>query len=131
MTLQRRRPRAICTVSGTTVHIVAAGGCTIAADQAGDATYNAATTVFQSFNVDKADAIIDVSGFSGTYDGAPHGATGTATGVNGEDLSGDLDLGATFTDVPGGTADWTFTDSSGNYNDDSGSVAIDIGQGRR
>ncbi len=37
-----------------------------------------------------------------------------------------LDLGASFTDVPGGTADWTFTDVTGNYNDDSGSVAIVI-----
>ncbi len=116
----------VCTVSGTTVHIVAAGGCTIQADQAGDATYSAATPVLQSFTVDKADAVIDVSGYSGTYDGAAHGATGSATGVFSEDLSGDLDLGATFTDVPGGTADWTFTDTSGNYNDDSGSVSIDI-----
>src|SRR5204862_436134 len=35
-------------------------------------------------------------------------------------------LGQTFTNVPGGTAFWTFTDTSGNYNDDSGSVAITI-----
>ena len=37
-----------------------------------------------------------------------------------------LDLGASFTDVPGGTANWTFTSPSLNYNNDSGSVAIVI-----
>ena len=116
----------VCTVTGTTVHIVAAGSCTIQADQAGDATYNAAPAVPQTFSVAKADAIIVVNGFTGTYDGAPHGATGSATGVFAEDLSADLDLGATFTNVPGGTANWTFTDTTGNYNDDSGSVAITI-----
>ena len=32
-----------------------------------------------------------------------------------------LDLGASFTNVPGGTANWTFTDVTGNYNNKSGS----------
>ena len=40
-------------------------------------------------------------------------------------LSG-LNLGATFTNVPGGTATWTFTDVTGNYNDASGTAAIVI-----
>ena len=31
---------AVCTVTGTTVHLVADGACTIDADQAGDATWN-------------------------------------------------------------------------------------------
>ena len=77
--------------------------------------------------ITKADATIDVDGFTGIYDGDPHGATGTATGVEDEALGG-LDLGASFTDVPGGTAVWTFTDATGNYNDDSGSVEIVISQ---
>ena len=38
----------ICTVSGTTVTMVSAGTCTIAANQAGNASYNAATQVTQS-----------------------------------------------------------------------------------
>jgi putative cell wall-binding protein len=42
---------AVCTVSGTTVTLLAAGTCTIHADQTGDATYAAATTVSQSFAV--------------------------------------------------------------------------------
>ena len=77
-------------------------------------------------DIAQADPVCTVSGFSGTYDGDPHGATGQCLGVLGETLVG-LDLGSTFTDVPGGTADWTFTDVTGNYTDDTGSVAIDIG----
>jgi len=41
----------ICTVSGSTVTPVAAGACTIDADQAGDANYEAAPRVQQSFAV--------------------------------------------------------------------------------
>ena len=66
-----------------------------------------------------------MNGYTGTYDALPHGATGTATGVGGVNLSAQLDLGAGFTDVPGGTANWTFTGGT-NYNDQSDSVAIVI-----
>jgi hypothetical protein len=40
-----------CSVSGTTVSLNAAGGCTIAADQPGDATWAAAPQVPQSFSI--------------------------------------------------------------------------------
>ncbi len=102
-----------------------AGTATASADYPGDASYNASSDAV-TFDIGKADASCTVIGYTGTYDGAPHGATGTCTGVVGEDLSADLDLGASFTDVPGGTADWTFTDTTGNYNDDSGTAGIDI-----
>src|SRR4029453_15730598 len=63
---------------------------------------------------------------TGTYDGHAHGATlDHATGVGGADLSAGINLGASFTDVPGGTAHWTFTGGT-NYNDDAGDVAIVI-----
>ncbi len=75
--------------------------------------------------INKADAVINVQGYTGIYDGQPHGATGTAKGVKGEDLEG-LDLGASFVNAPGGTANWAFTDVTGNYNNASGSVAIVI-----
>ena len=75
--------------------------------------------------INKADATINVQGYTGTYDGQAHGATGTATGVQNEVLAG-LDLGEQFTDAPGGTANWTFTDVTGNYNNASGSVEIVI-----
>ena len=80
---------------------------------AGNASYNAAEGT-AAITIDRADAVIAVAGYAGTYDGAAHGATGTATGVNGENLSGLLNLGASFTDVPGGTANWTFGGT--NYN---------------
>ena len=61
----------------------------------------------------------------GVYDAAAHGATGTATGVGGVDLSAGLDLGASFTNVPGGTANWTFTGGT-QLHDQSGTAAIVI-----
>jgi hypothetical protein len=83
----------------------------------------------QSGSVDivigKADAVVNVVGYTGVYDAEPHGATGTATGVLNDTLAG-LALGATFTNHPGGTAHWVFTDQTGNYNDASGDVAITI-----
>ena len=91
---------------------------------AGDANYNAAAGT-AAITINRADATINVTGFTGTYDGAPHGAAGTASGVNNEILNDFLDLGATFTNVPGGTADWTFSGGT-NYNPASGSAAIVI-----
>jgi hypothetical protein len=81
-----------------------------------------------SFDVVEADPdCTSIIGGNFPYDGLPHGATGQCLGVLGETLTG-LDLGASFTDVPGGTANWTFTDVTGNYNDDAGSVEIVITQ---
>lgn len=48
-----------------------------------------------------------------------------ATGVGGADLSSGVNLGASFTNVPGGTAHCSFTGGT-NYNDKSGDVAIVI-----
>ena len=78
--------------------------------------------------ISKADATVSVSGYTGTYDGSAHGATGTATGAQGEDLSSLLDFGQTYTNVPGGTAHWTFnaSNSNTNYNSSSGDVSITI-----
>src|SRR5678815_918382 len=42
-----------------------------------------------------------------------------------ETLAG-LDLGMSYTNVPGGTAHWVFTDVTGNYNDAAGDLAITI-----
>src|ERR687885_567282 len=47
-----------CTVTGSTVHITGAGSCTITASQPGDANYNAAPDVMQSFNIAKANQTI-------------------------------------------------------------------------
>ena len=84
-----------------------------AARYAGDANYNQRQSAPATITITQADATITVTGYTGVYDGNAHGATGTATGVKGEDLSGLLNLGSSFTDVPGGTANWSF---AGNTN---------------
>src|SRR5262249_54587122 len=78
-----------------------------------------------TLNVNKATASITVNGYEGTYDGQAHGASGSASGVNSTNLSGFLNLGASFTDSPGGTAHWVFTGGT-NYFDKEGDVAIVI-----
>jgi len=78
-----------------------------------------------SFAINKAPATVSVNGFSGPYDGNAHGATGTATGLGGVNLSELLSLGASFTDYPGGTASWTFVGND-NYSASSGTAAITI-----
>ena len=88
------------------------------------ANYGFETGATASFAIDPADADCAVAGFDGPFDGLPHGATGSCTGVPGEDVSGGLDLGGAFTDVPGGLASWTFVDP--NYGPQSGGVAIVI-----
>ena len=48
----------VCTISGSTVTGVSAGSCSIAANQAGNTSFNAAPQVTQSFNVDKGNQTI-------------------------------------------------------------------------
>jgi hypothetical protein len=112
-------------LNGSTITITQAGPCTVTASQAGNGNYNAAPDVPRSFTVNQATATINVSGYTGVYDGNAHGATGSATGVHGEDLTSLLNLGASFTDVPGGTAHWTFAGNT-NYAPSSGDAIIAI-----
>ena len=93
---------------------------------AGNTNYNGQSGDV-AITITKAEATIDVDGYTGVYDGDSHGATGTATGMQGEDLSGLLSLGGTFTDVPGGTANWVFAGNL-NYKSAEGSVEIAIGK---
>jgi Dockerin type I domain/Fibronectin type III domain/Putative Ig domain len=60
----------VCTVSGVSLTMLTAGTCTITADQGGNASFNAAPTVTQSFAI------------NATAPGAP--AIGTATAGNGQ-----------------------------------------------
>lgn len=98
----------------------------VGANFAGDPPYLSSSAT-NSLTVNKADATITVTGYSVIYDGNPHTAAGTATGVNGESLSG-LDLsGTTHTNAGTYAGDpWTFTDVTGNYNDASGTVDDNI-----
>ena len=74
----------VCTVSGSTATMVGAGTCSIKASQAGNANYNAAPNVTQSFNIGKvAQTISFTNPGSQTY--SPGGtvalaATGGASG---------------------------------------------------
>ena len=101
-----------------------AGTATASYEFAGDTnhTWSSDTTTFV---INKANAVVTVQGYTGVYDGLAHGATGSAIGVKGESLAG-LSLGNSFTNVPGGSAHWTFTDQTGNYKDKSGDAAIVI-----
>jgi hypothetical protein len=87
------------------------------------------TSAFKNVTIDvaKANANITVNGYTGIYDGNSHGASGGSTGVNGENLSSLLNLGGSFTNVPGGNANWVF-DGNDNYNYVNGNAAITIDQ---
>src|SRR5439155_5212672 len=69
-----------CTVTGTSVHLTGAGSCTITAHQAGDADYNAAADVPQTFAIAKAATVTSITVNDATFDGNPHGGTATVTG---------------------------------------------------
>ena len=69
--------------------------------------------------IGKADATVTVNGYTGVYDALAHGASGTVVGVAGDPtaVGSGLDLGSSFTNVPGGTAHWTFSGGT-NYLDE-------------
>jgi streptogramin lyase len=107
---------------------LAAGTHTITVSYSGDANFTGSTSNALTQTVNKADAAISVSGYSVTYDGDAHTASGSATGVLGESLAG-LDLSGTTHTSPGTYSDsWTFTDITGNYNNGSGTVTDSIGK---
>ena len=95
-----------------------------AATFAGDSNHTGSTDS-KTFTILGAAANCAVVGFNGDYDGLAHRATGACTGLGGDDISEGLDLGASFTDVPGGTASWSF--ALPNYASRSGSAVIAIG----
>jgi hypothetical protein len=64
-----------CTVAGTLVHLTSAGSCAITASQAGDANYNPAANVIQSFSIVAPIPTIYFSTFGNTN---PPGVGGTA-----------------------------------------------------
>ena len=73
--------------------------------------------------VNKANATINVTPYSVTYDATAHTATGSATGVGNVALSGLSLTGTTHTNAGDFPADpWTFTDTTGNYNNANGTV---------
>jgi hypothetical protein len=83
---------------------------------AGDSTFAASGTTSGALAVAKANPSCSVTPYSVTYDGSPHTATGSCTGVGGASLSG-LDLsGTTHTNADDYTGDsWSFPATT-NYN---------------
>src|SRR5205085_6123381 len=86
---------------------------------------NASGTV--SDCIAKANATIVVTPYSLTYNAAAHTATGTVSGVGPVNQS-DLDQSGTTQTRAGTYASdaWTFTDTTGNYNNASGTVSDSI-----
>ena len=69
-----------CTVAGAIVHITGAGSCTITASQAGDANYNAASDVPQTFAIGKANQTISFGPLANKTFGDPDfGVSATAS----------------------------------------------------
>jgi hypothetical protein len=75
--------------------------------------------------INKADATIVITPYVGTYDGIARTASGTATGVNNANLNAGLSFASSFTNVPGGTTNWTFNGGN-NYNNKTGSTSVTI-----
>lgn len=84
------------TLNGNTLTITGAGTVVVRASQAGNGDFNPAQDVDRSFSVAKATPVISVTGGTFTYDGNAHPATGTLTGVNGDNLGA-----ITFVYTPG------------------------------
>ncbi len=79
--------------------------------------------------ISQAAATINVLGYSVNYDGNPHSASGTASGVGSVNLNADLNLnGTAHTSVGSYTDPWSFTDPTGNYAFASGTVSDSIAQ---
>ena len=69
-----------CSVAGATVHLTAAGSCTITASQAGDSNYNPAPDVPQSFPIAKAGQTITFGALSAkTFGSADFAVSATAS----------------------------------------------------
>jgi hypothetical protein len=78
---------AICSVSGSDAVMLAAGTCTIAADQAGNASYNPAPQVSQSFDIGQSGQTITFAGPADTSY-VPNGSVGlSATASSGLTVS--------------------------------------------
>ena len=103
---------------------IVAGTAQASASYPGDDNHSGSSAT-KSFAILPADATCTVIGYAGVYDGAAHGAEGSCTGLNDEDLRSGLSLGDAFIDVPGGTARWNF--AFANYRAQSGTADIAIG----
>jgi hypothetical protein len=108
---------AVCTISGSTVTFIGTGTCTINANQAGNANFNAAPQVQQSFTVNQAPQITSANSVSFTST-VPGSFTVTTTGFpTGASMviteTGALPSGVTFVNNNNGTATLAGTPAAG------------------
>lgn len=78
-----------CSLSGATLTVSGVGSCTVTANQAGNATYNAAPAVPRSFAISPAAATVSVDSAVRTYDGSPQPLSARTTPAG-------LDLALTY-----------------------------------
>jgi hypothetical protein len=80
-----------CTVTSGTVHISAAGSCTVTAQQAGNASYNPAPDVSRSFTIAPKSATVTANAKSKTYGDDNPALDAAVTGaVNGDTIAYNL-----------------------------------------
>ncbi len=100
----------VCTVSGSTATIVAAGTCTINADQAGNASYNAAPTVTDNITINKANqtiAFTSTAPAGAVVGGATYAVTATG-GVSGNAVTFTIDAASSgVCTIAGSTVSFT------------------------
>ena len=116
-----------CRVSGNTVHITGAGLCTVTASQLGNANYNAAQDVEQSFSIEKAATTTTLTCGAGpfTYTGSaqtPCSAKVTGPGGLNETLQVSYDNN---TNAGTATASASYS-GTGNYAASNGSKTFQI-----
>ena len=90
---------ATCSVSGNTVTLIAAGVCTVNANQAGNANYNPAATVAQSFTIVQTQFTYNLV-LEGAQETPANISTGTGSGTAVVDtVNNTITLNATFTGI--------------------------------
>ncbi|MEP7155388.1 MAG: ExeM/NucH family extracellular endonuclease [Betaproteobacteria bacterium] len=99
----------VCTVSGTTVTMLAAGTCTIAADQAGNASYSAAPQVTQDITLTASVVTFTVTASAGANGSiAPSGIQSVISGATTSfTVTPDASYGATVGGTCGGVLSGT------------------------
>ena len=116
-----------CSVSYATGSLNA-GAHTITVSVASDSNYSSASNT-GTLTINQATPSVTVTPYTVSYDGNPHSASGSATGLGGAPLS---PLGFTFpahTNAGVYASDsWSFTDGSGNYATQSGTITDTINQ---
>jgi hypothetical protein len=120
-----------CSVVGSTVTINDVGSCSIAAIQAGDSNYNAATSVPQSFTIGGGVPAINWATPQAIVYGTPIGATQytAAATYGGTSLAGTYDYSPAAGTVLGvgvHTLNVTFHPTDSSYNSVNGSVQLTV-----